>query len=58
MKELVPDCLVILDSSKDLCDWIARSFDSTSSPIVNDDSNVGNRALSVYIALMTPLSSV
>ena len=47
MKELVPDCFVILDSSKYLCDGIIRSFDSKSSPIVDDDSEVGNCGLSI-----------
>ena len=58
MKELVPDCFVILDSSKYLCDGIVGSFDSTSSPIVNDDSEVGNFNLSIDFSFNPHLSSV
>ena len=58
MKELVPDCFVILDSSKDLSGWIARSFDSKSSPIVDDDSEVGNCGLGIDFSFTPPLSSV
>jgi hypothetical protein len=49
---------VILDSSKDLSDWIVRPFDSTSDTIVNDDSDVGTCALGKDFTLITPLSSV
>ena len=58
MKELVPDCFVILDSSKYLCDGIIRSFDSKSSPIVDDDSEVGNCGLGIDFSFTPPLSPV